>query len=95
MAQLENWHRKALGSLPKFDGSTTWRTHKDVLGTWRVINQVNEASDGFQKIALVMSLVGSANDRARPIGRDSAAFAKSSQPGGVYASVGKHLPTSR
>ena len=75
MAQLENHHRKALGSLPRFDGSTQWRTHKDVLGTWRIINQVNEAPQGFQKLALVMSLTGAANDRARPIGRESAAFA--------------------
>jgi hypothetical protein len=58
--------KKALGHLPSFDGTTTWRTFEDRYRLWNELNLTPEVPVDFRKQSLLYCLKGTATERARP-----------------------------
>ena len=62
---------KALGSAPKYHGTTSWRTFECCYDVWFRVNRIHLQSPEFQKRSLIACMRGRAVEITRPYGESS------------------------
>ena len=62
---------KALGSAPKYHGTTSWRTFECCYEVWYRVNRIHLQTDEFQKRSLIACMRGRAVEITRPYGENS------------------------
>ena len=81
-------YSRLIASLPKFDGSGSWRNHEEALNQWRIINiPVRNAEAAWQKLVILYSLTGQAAERASIVGRETQAHIDAAGWDAVMAQV--------
>ena len=74
--------KRALASLPKYDGKTSYRTFYYQFATWYEINSIKDIKNGeqtdveFQKLCLLSAMTGSAVELCQRLGPGSESWTK-------------------